>query len=271
MKKHKLFLYLIIALLIVSCSTEDDGESAIIENPGLLKSIETDKLKTEIFYTENDLIQKMEFTNVRLKTTFALDYENDKPVRLSYILDYDYQFADEEIAVFTIENENSQITITPVENSINASTIIIQTTDDYIDSVKIFYNDDIGTIIEETFTRNSNNNLERILVYIRYELEPNEYVNKTTYSNFDSNVKLNPIHNPVFELELSGLYTVLNLKISNENPTSSSKLNSNGHFFEEYRSIAFDYNENGFVWKGVLQFLSDRSQYDFKYYEQCTN
>ena len=267
MKKHKLFFYLIIALFIVSCSTEDDGENIIIENPGLLKVIETNEQKTEIFYSENDFIQKMEFTSVRRKHTFALDYENDKAVRLTTTINF-FNPNDEQTAVYTIEYDNSQITITPVENSINANTVIIKTTDGFIDSGKIFYNNNDELIKEEIFTRNSNNNIESISLIIRDKDPANEYVNKSTFSDFDNNVKLNPIHNPVFELELGALCAVLNLKISDKNPTSSSKLTGIGYFYEEYRSIAFDYNENGFVRKGVLQFLSDAHTYNFNYYEQ---
>jgi len=270
MKNHKWKIYLILALLITfSCSNDDEGQNINDENWGLLKKIETDWMQKEIFYNENELVNKMENTTEKLsKVTYDIKYENNIVETITLIEDFFFSTYPNHITVYNITYENNQISITPTANSDRQIKITVQVTGRFVDSYRVYETTDQDQYIETIFTRNANDDIESISLYATDHNNTSVFNSEQTFLNFDYNLNLNPVFNPVFELSHSDFFILLNLKISNANPTGSTKLVSIPHFYEKYRSTAFDLTENGFITKCILQHLSQSYVYNFTYYER---
>jgi len=263
---NKIILLLFTTLLICSCSEEESNKDY-----GLLKKVESYSngqiwLAKEVNYTQDSQVAKMTITTETFSTNiYDLNYENREAISLNLNIDYYQPTNEDELIVYNISYVNSDITLTQT-NSESRRKIAIQHTDGFIDSYKRFYGENDEYYIEEIFTRNSSNDIESISVYNTNESGADIFVWKYTFLDFEENVNLASVYNPIFELSNIDLINILNLKISSKNPTKSSRLTGNQNFDENYRVFEFDSNDNGFVEKGILNTLSNSYEYSFKYY-----
>ena len=231
MKKHKLIFYLIATLLVYSCIGDDDIDNT--PKLGLLNSVEgyfngeIDQI-TEISYDENHRLTSLKQLQGNFATlTYDVTYLEEEVTSIMVAYHWHPQHTDTTIVInYDITYQNNEITLSD-QNSENKK--VFQVTDGYVDSYKVYYGDNNDHINESVFKRDQYNNIDSISYYATNLIDTHLLVWKYRYSNFDTSTKLNSAYNPVFNYAYS-MYepfigAVLNLKISNETPLTSTPIN----------------------------------------------
>lgn len=266
LKINKIIIFLIVSIFICSCSKED-----INKEFGSLKKIEgifegTIWRTMEIEYTQSNQIQKLTIDAASYnKVIYSLQYENDVAIKLNLDINYYIENHPNESIDYDITYNNNEITLSPREST-NHKNIVIKNTNGFVDYYKVFYGDNSEYFLEEIYIRNSENNIESVSLYDTNQSGSNIFAWRDTFLNFEQNVNLNPIYNPVFDLLDINLITALSLKISNKNPTKLNRLVENQVIVEDLRLIGIEYDNNGFVEKCTMEYNTNSYEYYYSYY-----
>jgi hypothetical protein len=264
----KIFFFLVAASLISSCSDSDPEPG---KDFGALQQIDsysggTKWQTTQLEYLQAEQVHKLSINTITAaENKYELIYENGIATRLQLNIDY-YQPSDtDQTVVYNISYDTNEITLTPTTT--NGNKVIIKTTDGFIDYYVVFYGENDEYFTEETFTRSSDNTIESVYVYDTNQSGATNFVWEDTFADFEVNLNLNPVYNPIFEVLDMNLIRVLNLKISTKNPTLSYRITANDPQKRTYRTMAFEVTTNGFVEKCTMDF--DASSFDYVYtYEE---
>jgi len=270
MKKLKLSLYLILAVFISSCLSDDDIDNT--PKLGLLKSIKGSsdgsvRGTTELSYNNDHQIATLKFTQGNFLIDFYNIEYNDDKVRSITTTSWHPQHADEtSIVVYGVTYLDNEIILTE-QNS--EDKMVFQITDGYVDSFKNYYGENIE---ESVFKRDTNNNIDSIFNYATNRFDTHLLIWNYTYSDFDANAKLNSAYNPVFNYSYS-LYrplmgAVLNLKISKDTPLKSSYSDGHGTYRGENITAKILGYEYGLLKNCSFQFHGSSGYYylEFSYY-----
>ena len=265
---NKTLLFFVAVALMCACSDDDPepgkeyGELIQIES----YSGDTKWQTTQLEYLQAAQVQKLTVNTITAaENKYELTYENGIATGLQLTIDY-YQpmYADQTIG-YDISYDANGITLTPT--STNGNKVIIRTTDGFIDYYVVFYGENDELYTEETFVRTPDNAIERVYVYDTNTSDSTVFVWEDTFSDFEPNVNLNPVYNPIFDVLDMNLITVLNLKISTKNPTLSYRRTGTDPQKSTYRTIAFDVTTNGFVEKATMNANASSFDYVFIYEE----
>ena len=239
MKKHKLFFYLIVALFVYSCTGDDDIDNT--PKLGLLKSVESyfnGELSdnTEISYDEDHRLTSLKQLQGNFATlTYNVKYLEEEVKSIIMTHHWYPQHADTTIVeIYDVTYQDHEIILTHENTGYQR---IFKVTDGYVDSYNLYWGPENAYLNESVFARDANNNIKSISYYVTNASDTNLLVWKHTFSDFDTNAKLNSAFNPVFYYSGS-LYNpfigaVLNLEVSKDTPLKSSYLDSNGIYKEE--------------------------------------
>ena len=258
----KKILFLLVASFLISSCSDSDPEPG--KNYEALQQIDsysggTKWQTTQLEYLQEQVRKLTVNTNTAAENTYGLTYENGIATGLQLDIDY-YQPSDtDQTLVYNISYDANEITLTPTNT--NGNKVIIRTTDRFIDYYVVFYGENNEYYTEETFTRTPDNTIESVYVYDTNQSGATNFVWEDTFMDFEPNVNLNPVYNPIFNVLDMNLITVLNLKISAENPTISYRITANDPQKRAYRTIAFEGTTNGFVEKCTMD--SDASSFDY--------
>ena len=265
----KITLFFVTAALVCSCSNDDPAPG---KDYGALQQIDsysrdTKWQTTQLEYLQGEQVHKLTVNTITAaENKYELTYENGIVTDLQRNIDY-YQPSDtDQTIVYNISYDANEITLTPTTT--NGNKVIIKTTDGFIDYYVVFYGENDEFFTEETFTRTSDNAIESVSMYDTNQSGSTIFVWEHTFSDFEPKVNLNPLYNPIFEVLDVNLITVLNLKISTENPTISYRRTGNDPQKRTYRTIVFEASTNGFVEKCTMM-NEDSSSYEYVFtYEE---
>ncbi len=261
---------LLLVAVVLMCACSDDGPEPGKEYGELIQvdsySGDTKWQTTQLEYLQGEQVQKLTVNTITAaENKYELTYENGIAIGLQLTVDYYQPSYTDQTIVYRIAYDANEITLTPT--STNGNKVIIKTTDGFIDYFVVFYGENDEYFTEETFTRTSNNAIESVSVYDTNPSGSTIFVWQHTFSDFKPNVNLNPVYNPIFDVLDMNLITVLNLKISTENPTLSYRRTGTDPQKSTYRTIAFDVTTNGFVEKGTMNANASSHDYVFTYEE----
>ena len=267
MKKTTLFL--VAAFFACSCS---DSDAEPEKDFGALQQIDSysGDTKWQSTHLEYDQAEQLHTLTVNTVTAaenrYVLTYENGIATGLQLTIDY-YQPSDTDQTIeYDIDYDANGITLTPTSPT-QGNKVIIRTTDGFIDYYAVFYGENDELYTEETFVRTPDNTIEIVYVYDTNPSGSTNFAWEDTFSDFEPNVNLNPVYNPIFNLLNIDLIRVLNLKISTGNPTLSYRRTGNDPQKRTYRTIALEATSNGFVEKCTMD--SDASTFDYVFtYEE---
>lgn len=257
---------LFLAILISSCSKDDDELITNEYNKGLLKKIEHNIGSQVVYYTESKQISELRIYSTETIYTYNVTYTDNKAVTINqtqYFIDgsgNNYEIN------HTISYNDNEIILTPTTTGVFSNKIIINTTDRYVDSYRVYRYDNLDLFDGNKFIRNSNNNIESIVSITN--IKENEVDLYYAYSEYNKEVTLKPVFNPIFDDIYVSLYKIFDLKISKDNPSKCMLYLDNEVLDIAIQSIDFEYADNKKnVSKGIMHHPTCSYEYNFEYYQ----
>lgn len=254
MKNIKYLFILFFAFLLLGCGDNNDNTPAA--GDGLLVHLE--RALGGVFYEWIDLTYD---DDQRLKK-IDLQFEGF----LEQLYEINYDGTELSSLTHTINNTNTgNITVTEYEIIQEGNEITLKTNEDgdqylirisngYIDYFKAYYGPNNEYFNETVFTRNADNNIEKV-EYFATDASVTEFkVYEYTYTNHDGTFDFPNVYNPVMDFSFTTynpyLGEIMGFKISAQAPLKSSYWDAGGTF-REANLIATPLIEDG-----VLQELS---------------
>ena len=239
MKKLNLLLTLLIVLLVFSCSSDDsqpnreeqNNEKLYKKTEGFNNGILT--VSQEVFYNSNSNIESVTLNDIGyLNRTFNVSYSGTNIIGITRATDIVNPNGTDEIVNYSnvTIGDNSIVLISNESDR----TLEIIYSNGYVDSTKFYPTSTPNNVFEQTFNRNSTNQL----------ISNNTGGDIFEYSNFDIDKKLDPFGS-VMEYEHSTFFLIFGLKVTKDNPLTATYNFSGGGTYSNY----LEYDEQGYVVK----------------------
>jgi len=241
MKSRNLLLCLFILFFITSCSSDDNPSNDDNQNNETLKLYKKSELVTEgvpflveeVFYNQDSTINKIEVNEEGyVNRTFNVTYSENNIIEIDRISDY-YSFPDTSINYNNITISDSSIILVSTNSD---KTLEIYHSNGYVDSTRLYSTSNPNNVFDQTFTRNSND-----------QLISNESGEIFHYSNFDIDKKLDPFGS-VMEYEHGIYFLLFGLSVTKNNPLTSTvqgqSYDSNLEYDEDGYVVQVSYGQN---------------------------
>jgi len=240
MSKQNLLLNLFLAIFILSCASDDNQTTEPpIKKQKLYKKTEVTNngiivATNEVFYNQNSKIESMIRDEISyMIRTFSIAYSSDDVSDIVRISDFDNSAIPDETITYNNINIQSTSIILIAEN--DDKTLEIHHSNGYVDSTKLYDTSAPNNVFEQSFSRNSDNNLISNITG----------GDQFTYSDFDSEKKIDP-YGSVTEYEHGDFFLIFNLKVTANNPlTGTYLMNGSTGSYNSY----LEYDNEGFVIK----------------------
>ncbi|WP_179317590.1 hypothetical protein [Winogradskyella undariae] len=253
MKKQNLLLTILIAIFIMSCSSDDSQPNEEEEtntelklykktnsyNDGILTSSQ------EVFYNSDNKIESVTLNEIDyLNRTFTVNYTNGNVSGITRSTDIiNPNGTDETINYNNITSTNSNIILV---SDASDKTLEIEFSNGYVNSTKFYPTSMPNNVFTQSFTRNLDNQL----------ISNNTGGDVFEYSNFDSNKKLDP-YGSVMEYEHNTFFMIFDLRVSKDNPLTATYNFSGAGTYSNF----LEYDEQGYVTKVSYDNTSSNSNY----------
>ncbi len=258
MKKQNLLLTILIAIFIISCSS-DDGQPNEEEGPNnevkLYKKTNSFRDGTlisskEVFYNSDNKIESVTLNEINyLNRTFTVNYANGNVSGIIRATDViDPNGTDETINYNNISITNNSIILV---SDASDRTLEIEFSNSFVNATKYYQTSMPNNVFTQSFTRNSDNQL--ISNYTGGDV--------FEYSNFDSNKKLDP-SGSVMEYEHNTFFRIFGLRVSKDNPLTATYNFSGGGTYSNF----LEYDNQGFVTKVSYDASNSTSNYSVHEY-----
>lgn len=236
MKNLSRLSVLFLVLLFLGCG--DDDENVTTTGSGLLFQL-GEALDgvfyrwTDLSYDENQTLTKIEIQVENfLRRVYEVTYAGGEPVSLTQttentnggnvtVTDYDIIQQGDETILRTSEGDQ----------------FLYQITDGYIDYCKAYFGPNNEYFTETVFTRNTDNNIEKVEYFVTDAASTDLKVYEYTFADHDNTFDLSGAYNPTLNFSFTGfdahLGEIMGLKLSNQPPMTSSYWDAGGTFREE--------------------------------------
>jgi hypothetical protein len=244
MNRQILLFRILLIFLITACSSEDNSSNENIKINKLFKKSESYSLNADLIsditvnYNSENKIKSIIKNNFYDNTNKSISVNYSQNIVTSIIeINSSQNFLFSETITYNVTIENNKISLI---DSDELTGIEIYYENGYVNSMNRLQVPTLGVFSEETFTRDSNQNLVS-------STQQNGTIN-FVYSNFDSEKMTNPL-NTLFT-DLDPLYiNIFDLKLTNSNPLSMSGYYDNENDIFPLYNGSFEYDEYNYVIK----------------------
>lgn len=259
MRPIKIISSFLIIMVLWTCTTDQvktDNELELLLK--IEKYLESTSLKTqELYYNGNNLLAKYLIINDNYNSIeYDIRYEGNQIISIVETVEYFVANRVGTTLVFHVTYEGNQITLSPEDNnSIATRKIVIDTTNGFINSSRIYFGENFESYLEKIFFRSSENNIERVEQYEKNQSTGGMLEQGVTYnfSNYENTTYSYNFQNELFNLdsEINWFCTILNLKISEQNP--GKRLETYEDVEYGFLNVTFEYNVNKKPTKAIYE------------------